>query len=151
GAMAYAVQIQRQAQVFSQNAVRPSGTLNTPNHLSDDVKTRLKQDFDSVYSPGGGNFGKVAVLSGGMGWQPFNTMTDEDTALIEARQWSVGDVARIFGISPWLLGDSTRMTFASAREAMRSFAMLTLQPWARRIETAFQATVLTPQYRLRID
>ena len=50
--------------------------------------------------------------------------------LVEARAWSVGDIARIFGVSPWL--DSSRMTFASAREAMRSFAMLTLQPWASR-------------------
>ena len=52
---------------------------------------------------------------------------------------------------PWLLGDSTRMTFASAREAMRSFATLTLQPWAKRVESAFQASVLQPQYRLRFD
>ena len=43
------------------------------------------------------------------------------------------------------------MTFASAREAMRSFAMLTLQPWANRVEKAFQATVLAPQFRLRFD
>jgi hypothetical protein len=34
---------------------------------------------------------------------------------------------------------------------MRSFAMLTLGPWARRVEAAFQATVLPPQFRLRFD
>lgn len=43
------------------------------------------------------------------------------------------------------------MTFASAREAMRSFAILTLQPWANRVRKAFQASVLTPQFRLRFD
>src|SRR5262245_59711069 len=47
--------------------------------------------------------------------------------------------------------DSTRMTFASAREATRSFATLTLAPWVARVEAAFQATVLGPQYRLRFD
>jgi hypothetical protein len=51
-------------------------------------------------------------------------------------------------LSPWLLGNASRMTFASARKAMRSFAMLSLQPWARRVEAAFQASVLAPQYRL---
>jgi HK97 family phage portal protein len=81
----------------------------------------------------------------------MSLMSAEDAQLVEARQWSVGDVARIFGVSPWLLGDSTRMTFASAREAMRSFAMLTLQPWANRVEKSFQSTVLGPQYRLRFD
>ena len=34
---------------------------------------------------------------------------------------------------------------------MRSFAMLTLQPWTRRVEAAFQATVLAPQFRLQFD
>jgi HK97 family phage portal protein len=78
-------------------------------------------------------------------------MSAEDAQLVEARAWSVGDIARIFGVSPWLLGDASRMTFASAREAMRSFAMLTLQPWARRVEAAFQSSVLPPEFGLRFD
>ena len=43
------------------------------------------------------------------------------------------------------------MTFASAREATRSHATLSFSPWASRVERAFSASVLTPQYRLRID
>jgi HK97 family phage portal protein len=78
-------------------------------------------------------------------------LTAEDVQLIQARQWSVGDIARIFGVSPWVLGDSSRMTFASAREATRSHATLSLSPWASRVERAFSASVLTPAYRLRID
>jgi HK97 family phage portal protein len=99
----------------------------------------------------GGQRGRTALLSGGLKWTPLVPMTAEDAQLVEARQWSVGDVARIFGVSPWLLGDSTRMTFASAREATRSFATLTLAPWVARVEAAFQATVLGPQYRLKFD
>jgi HK97 family phage portal protein len=93
--------------------------------------------------------GKTAVLSGGKKWQGMSLMSAEDAQLVEGRAWSVGDIARIFGVSPWLLGDASRMTFASAREAMRSFAMLTLSPWARRVKAAFQAMVLAPKFRLQ--
>jgi HK97 family phage portal protein len=150
GAMAYAVQIQSTAQSFSANLARPGGLLTTDQNVSDDNKARLKQEWDSAFGQRAER-GKTAVLSGGMKWQGMSLMSAEDAQLVEARQWSVGDVARIFGVSPWLLGDSTRMTFASAREAMRSFAMLTLSPWANRVEKAFQATVLGPQFRLRFD
>jgi len=118
--------------------------------MSEENKTRLKQEWDGAFGPGPGK-GRTAVLSNGMTWSGLSLMSAEEAQLVEARAWSVGDIARIFGVSPWLLGDSSRMTFASAREAMRTFAMLTLQPWANRVEKAFQASVLAPQYRLRFD
>jgi HK97 family phage portal protein len=152
GAMAYAVQIQTTAQSFSANLARPGGLLTTDQNMSDENKARLRQDWDTAFGQNNTTGrGRTAVLTGGMKWQGMSLMSAEDAQLVEARQWSVGDVARIFGVSPWLLGDSTRMTFASAREAMRSFAMLTLQPWANRVEKSFQSTVLGPQYRLRFD
>jgi len=150
GAMGYAIQIQATAQTFSANLARPGGTLTTEQNMSDDNKARLKQEWDGAFGLRAER-GKTAVLTGGMKWQGLSLMSAEDAQLVEARAWSVGDIARIFGVSPWLLGDSSRMTFASAREAMRSFAMLTLQPWANRVEKAFQASVLAPQYRLRFD
>jgi HK97 family phage portal protein len=150
GAMSYAVSIQSTAQSFSNNLARPGGLLSSEQHINDDLAKRYKQEWDSAFGPRSER-GKTAVLGGGMKWSALNAMSAEDAQLVEARQWSVGDVARIFGVSPWLLGDSSRMTFASAREATRSFATLTLQPWARRVESAFQATVLAPQYRLRFD
>lgn len=150
GAMSYAVSIQATAQAFSANLARPGGILTTEQHMNDDTKGRLKQEWDSAFGQRAER-GKTAVLSGGMKWQGLSLMSAEDAQLVEARAWSVGDIARIFGVSPWLLGDSSRMTFASAREAMRSFAMLTLQPWANRVEKAFQASVLDPKYRLRFD
>jgi HK97 family phage portal protein len=148
-AMSYAVSIQSSAQVFSGNIARPGALLTSDIKIADAQAERLKQDWDAAF--GGGQRGRTALLSGGLRWQPLVPMTAEDAQLVEARQWSVGDVARIFGVSPWLLGDSTRMTFASAREATRSFATLTLAPWCARVEAAFQATVLAPQYRLRFD
>jgi phage portal protein BeeE len=58
---------------------------------------------------------------------------------------------RVFGVPVWLLQNTKTTTFASAREASRSFATLTLAPWCARIEAAFQATVLGAPYRLRFD
>jgi HK97 family phage portal protein len=150
-AMGYAISIQSSAQAFSGNIARPGGVLSVPGNISDDLTTRMKQDWEAAYGPKAER-GKVAILKGGTTWTPMSPMTAEDAQLIEARQWSVSDVARIMGVPPWLLGASDRTsTFASAREAMRSFAMLTLQPWANRVQSAFQASVLGPEYRLLFD
>lgn len=131
GAMSYAVKIQSTAQAFSANLSRPGGMPTTEQHISPELKAQLKLDWGLAFGQRA-ELGRTAVLSGGMKWEGLSLMSAEDAQLVEARAWSVGDIARIFGVSPWLLGDSSRMTFASAREAMRSFAMLTLQPWARR-------------------
>src|SRR5262249_51570948 len=141
--MQYAVAIQATAQTFSANLARPGGILSSATHLGDDARARLKQEWDLAFN--GRERGKVAVLGGGMTWYPMTAMTAEDAQLVEARRFSVEDIGRIFGVPTWLLGDPNRATFASAREASRSFAVLTLAPWARRVEAAFQATVLGPQ------
>lgn len=148
-AMAYAISIQSSAQTFSANISRPGGTLNSPGKVSEATANRLTQEWDENYN--GRRRGKTAMLPEGLEFKPLTPLTAEDSQLVESRQWSVGDIARIFNVSPWLLGDSSRMTFASAKEATRSFATLTLAPWVARVEAAFQSTVLGSQYRLKFD
>jgi HK97 family phage portal protein len=148
--MRYAVDIQSNAQAFSGNLARPGGVLSVPGNISDDNAARTKQDWESAYGPRSER-GKVAILKGGMTWTALAPMTAEDAQLVETRRFSVEDIGRIFGVPTWLLGDPSRATFASSREASRSFASLTLAPWCARVEAAFQATVLAPQYRLKFD
>jgi hypothetical protein len=70
---------------------------------------------------------------------------------IEKLAYTVRDVARIFGVPPFLLADETRTTFASASAALSYFAANTLRPWIVRLERAFQMSVLTSRYHLQLD
>src|SRR5205823_13955472 len=75
----------------------------------------------------------------------------EDSQLTELKNFSVADVCRIFNVPPFIVADPARSTWASSREAARQFAQQSLMPWARKIERAFQQSVLAPDVRLIID
>ena len=148
--VAYALSIQTAAQTFSANASRPGGTLNAPGKLSRETAERLAVDWDLNF--GLGRKGKTAVLPEGLTWQALGALTAEDVATDCLPKFQRGDIARVFGVPGWVLGDPQRAaTYASSREAARAFATQALAPWATRIERAFQATVLGPQFRLVID
>src|SRR5262249_11444924 len=72
---ALGLKILQDSQQFFGNASRPSGVLTTPQNMSEDNQARTKQEWDTAYR--GAEFGKVAVLVGGMQWQPL-TITAQD-------------------------------------------------------------------------
>jgi HK97 family phage portal protein len=115
---AVGLQILRESQQFFGNASRPSGLLSTEQHMSDDLKARYKQEWDLAYR--GAEFGKTAVLSGGMKWQPL-TITAQDAQLIEQLRYSVEDVARVFRVPPFMLGDLSKVTYRNNETLVRIY------------------------------
>lgn len=147
--MQSALELQRSSTQFFGNMSRPAGAITSPGRVSDDVAKRLAEDWDNNYR--GNGLGKTAVLPQGMTWERLSLLTPEDAQLILHKQFAVADVARLFGVPPFMLADPSRSTFASAREATRHFAMTTLAPWCHRIERAFRQSVLGTGYALKID
>ena len=131
------------------NSPRPAGALETPGKVSPEDAKRLAEDWTSAYS--GARTGKPAVLSGGLQWKSFDLFSAADQQLVERLRWTVEDVSRIFQIPPSFLGDSTRATYASAREATNHLARHTLLPWVMKIQRAFAASILGSGYRLHLD
>jgi HK97 family phage portal protein len=115
---ALGIQILRDSQQFFANASRPSGVLTTEQHMADDLKTRLKNDWQQAYR--GGEFGQVAVLSGGLNWQPL-TITAQDAQLIEQLRYSVEDVARVFRVPPFMLGDMSKVSYRNTEQLGRAY------------------------------
>ena len=87
--------------------------------------------------------GKVAVLPSGANYSALSMMSASDAQIIDHRNFSMADIARIFGCPPWLFADPSRATFASASAAMKAFSLTTLLPWTKKIEAAFAQTVLS--------
>jgi hypothetical protein len=81
----------------------------------------------------------------------LSQMSAEDQQIVNHRNFSVSDVARVFGVPPHILADPSRSTFASAREASRQFATQTLSPWVSKLQRAFAMSVLGASHRLVID
>jgi HK97 family phage portal protein len=96
---------------FYKNGTRLAGALEHPNTLSDEAAARLRTSWTATYS-GKANAGKVAILEEGMKFNPF-TMPMEDAQYVETRKFSVGDIARIYGVPPHKIGDLEKATFSN--------------------------------------
>lgn len=149
GAMRSAIETQEASTQFAMNAARPSGVLTSPGRIDDDTAKRLKTDWTGNYAAD--RKGIPAVLGSGLEWKPLSQFSSEDLQIVAHKNFSVADVARVFGVPPFMLADPSRATYASAREATRHFTMLTLAPWLVKIERAFTASVLPPGLRLVLD
>jgi HK97 family phage portal protein len=145
----HALEMQTASYQFSANMARPSGTLNAPGRVSEPTMTRLQQDWDNNYS--GAQRGKTAVLPEGLVFTKLGLFSAEDIQLIDRLKFSVEDVGRLYQVPPTFIGDSSRSTFASAKEATATLARHTLLPWISRVERCFAQSVLGPGYRLSID
>ena len=91
--------------------------------------------------------GRVALLQEGMEFKPLS-MTNEDAQLIAARQYSVRDVARIYGIPAHMLGDLDRATHSNIEQQSLEFVIYTLMPWLKRHEEAMERDFLSDEERL---
>jgi HK97 family phage portal protein len=143
------LELQSASATMIANAARPGGYLTAPSKISPETATRLGTDFDQNYRKE--RTGKTAVLGEGLEWKPLSLISADDMQIINAKNFTVADVARVFGVPPWALADPTRATYASAREAMRQLGMMTIAPWASRVEAAFDTDVLSPEFHLHVD
>lgn len=83
---------------------------------------------------------RIAVLNATTKFTPL-AISALDAQLASAREWSLRDVALIFGMPSYMLdvpGDSA--TYANVESRMVQYRMLTLlNPWVRRIESCLDA------------
>lgn len=129
------------------NGTRLSGVLQAPNALTQEQITRLAESWRAQYA-GADNTGKTAVLESGLTFNPLS-MSHEDAQWLQARQFTVEEVARLFGLPPVLLGDLRHANFSNSVEMARHFVTLTLRPWLTRWEQTLERALLGPVARGR--
>ena len=123
--------------------VRPSGILTTDGTLNLDTVRRVEQRIADEHSGAGKNFGLV-VLDAGLKYQAM-AMTAADAQSQQAREFQVAEIARMFEISPMMIGHPDKSaTYASAEAFMQDFVNNTLGPWIERWEQAMERDLLTP-------
>ena len=117
---------------FFANSSRPSGVLSHPAKLSEDASRRLRQGWDGMYS-GSGNLGRTAILEEGMQWKGLS-IPHSDAQWIEARQFALQDIARMYRVPPHMIGDLSRSSFSNIESQQISYMQQTIMPWLRRWE-----------------
>jgi HK97 family phage portal protein len=142
------------AQGFSsgiwQNGASLSGVLTFPGKLGKEASDHLAQSWRDVHS-GGMNAGKTVVIEEGGKFDALG-VSPEDAELLASRQFSVAELARLFGVPPPIIGDWTHSTFTNSATATLWFGSLTLLPWVQKIEREFDRVIFNdPTCHLAID
>ncbi|CDO38297.1 phage portal protein [Novosphingobium sp. KN65.2] len=139
------------ALAFLNNGASPSGVIEVPGTMTAEQRTGLRDQFATRHS-GHANAGSTMVLDGGMTWKA-SQISPEDAELLETRKFGTEEICRLFQVPPPLVQDYSHNTFTNSETAGRWFAMFTLAPWARKIESEFARSVFPTNsgYELELD
>ena len=146
---AVGIQILRDSQQFFANSSRPSGILQSSINLGDEQKRKAKEEWDIAYR--GREYGKVAILPNGLDWKPI-TITAQDAQLIEHLRFSIEDVARVFRVPPFMLGDTAKITYRNSEQLARAYLSNCLANHIEALEERFErAFQFPPTYEIKFD
>jgi HK97 family phage portal protein len=121
---------------FFANMGRPSGLLTAPGKVSKELADRLRAEWDKNYGPG--QTGKTAMLGDGLKWEAI-TISAVDSQLLELLKWGISDVARVYRVPGFLLGELDKVTYRNSETLMRTYYSGCLQYHLEALEARFAA------------
>lgn len=126
---------------FFQNDAKPGGGwIEFPGSFKDKAaRDQFRESFQAAQT--GLNRGKIAVLELGMKFHELG-LTNKDSQFLEARQYQVSDIARMFRVPPHLVGDLSKATFSNIEQQSLDFVIHTMTPWALRWESSIKTNLL---------
>ena len=125
---------------YYRNASRPSGALQTDKELSPEALQRLRESWESRMK-GVQSAGSVAVLEGGLKWQPIS-LSPEDSQWLQSREFQREEICSIFRVPPSVIGIGQKQSYASAEQANQQWVSGCLSSWAARLEAEAQRKLL---------
>jgi HK97 family phage portal protein len=141
--------ISENQRTFFSNMSRASGVLQAPAKISNELAARLKKDWEEAFS--GNNVGRTAVLGEGLEWKPLS-LNAVDSQLIEQLRWTIDDVARVYRVPMFLIGDASRSTYRNSEHMTRQYYANCLQYHIESLEIRFnQALGFQPNVYSEFD
>ena len=115
-----------------------SGVLAGKTILTNKQKDEVRTQWKEVMAVDGGG---IAVIGADMTFTPI-TMSAADAQLLETRHFNVEEIARFYGISPTLLGDLTKSSYATFEATSLDFLTNCLQPRLTNVEQELNSKLL---------
>lgn len=132
---------QGSATFYAQGSV-VSGILTSTEKINGAEAMELQRRWQKLHA-GARNFHKVGVFGSGASWQQVG-LSPADAQFLDARKYSVEEIARLFRVPPHMLGDVDRSTSwgKGLEEQQQAFVTYTLTPWLSRFEAAISDELL---------
>lgn len=120
-----------------------NGVLEAPPSLKKEQVDDIRSEW-AKRQEGSQNFGRTPVLWG-VSFKQVSGMTAADAQFIESRRFELQEIARLYRIPPFLIGDTTGNTsWGTGIEQMNlGFLAYSLNPWLVAWEQAVSYTLLT--------
>ena len=120
---------------FFSNGARPDYVLTTDQGLSPETIDQLREQIQERHG-GPENARKPMLLTNGLKTAPLSIPADE-MQLLESRRFAVEEIARIYGVPPFMIGHNEKTTsWGSGVESMGvGFVRYTLRQHLNKIET----------------
>ncbi|MGB3500984.1 MAG: phage portal protein [Mesorhizobium sp.] len=151
-AIGLAVALERYAAGIFRSA-RPGGVITTSKPVGEAGVAKMMAGWSRAFE-GSANAGRTAILYDSATFAPM-VLNSTDQQFIENRRFQIEEVARAFNMSPVLLGDLTKSSYANAEQKSKEFLVSTLEPWLRSLEGALARALFTPEerqrYRIQFD
>lgn len=128
-------------------SARPGGVITSPKPVGEKGVVAMLKGWSTAFE-GADNAGRTALLYDGATFTPMS-LNSTDQQFIENRRFQIEEIARAFNMSPVLLGDLTKSSYANAEQKFKEFIVSTVEPWLRSLEGALSRALFTPEERLR--
>lgn len=129
---------QQYSKAFFENGARPDFVLSADGKVTPEDVELIRQQWNDKHMGPTRAF-RPAILSGGM--KPHTiSLPLEDAQMIATRQFQIEEIARIFGVPPFMIGHTEKTTsWGSGVEQMGiGFVKYTLQRHLTKIQTEFR-------------
>lgn len=140
-----AVAMSRYVESLFKRMARPGGVVEVPQGAGEKAVQNMIAGWNAAYG-GPDNAGGTAFLFDGATFKQI-ALASTDAQFVENRRWQLEDIARAFNISSVMLGDLTKSSYANAWQKYREFLSVTLMPWLKALEAAFDRALLTDDER----
>jgi HK97 family phage portal protein len=127
-----------------QNAASPTGILTSEGNLTDEQVARLKEQLATKYQSMS-NAGRPMVLDGGLEWSQMS-LSPKDMDFNTGQKMATKNICLALGVDPVLLGDADNRTYATYKDAEKSFYFATILPNLDRIRDDFLNSWLLPKF-----
>jgi len=128
------------------NGATPTSVLETAAKVSNDVMTRVRNSWRSLYS-GPKNAGKTVILEQGLSYKPISYGPDK-LQLTEGKKSVISDIARILNI-PESMINAAANKYDSTEQNNLWFLQSTLMPLLVSFQDAMNNSLLTEDEKLQ--
>ena len=133
--------VERNVARFYANGGRVPYILTSEKKFDSDASfDKFRADWEKTYAEPH----KVPILENNIKYEKTG-LSAIDQQMLETRLFDIHEIARWFRISPHLVGDLSRATFANIEQLALEFVKMTMQPWFTRWEQDLWRCVLTPE------